>query len=414
MTIKYKHSDWFDNIALPDFDAAEEIFLWGAGKIATVVAHSLLKKGYDFTAFVDIAKDKQGTIFYDHKVISPEELFEKHKNAMVIVSCTFPTVLDDLNKHGMENVWDPHSLLMEVDMDGYKGEMNVEYLNRMIENALSCFASYYGFGGKIKKLYFMITDKCTLRCKNCDGCIPYITNPQNDSYEDIIESYQNIIHVCGPVEQVNLFGGEPLLHPQVKELVQFFVKDNNCKEVAIISNGTISLSDALRQELVNEKVILRISDYGEISRKKEEIISTCKKDGIKYEITNYQYWDRIPRIKKTNETVEQLDIKYGMCTTNYLYVKHKKAFHCVLTAALSSISDAMIPNYEQNYVLLEDGNSEKLESFVKQLLEKRHIDACNYCPGSHCMQWEEKVPVAEQVKEKIPINQLYENGVDLG
>ncbi len=409
MILRYDHPEWFETIEKPVLEKASEIFLWGAGKIATVVAHAIEKRGLDFAGFVDIAQEKQGTMYYDHIVISPEELYANHRNAMVIVSCAFTSVLDDLKKNGMD-AWDAHSLVSEVDMEGYRGTYTFEYLQRMVKQALSNFAAYYKVGLPINALYVMVTDKCSLKCKNCDGLIPYYSNPQNDSYEDIVESYNNILDVCGSVDKLNVFGGEPLLHPDIVKIVDYFAKDERCGVVSIISNGTITPRQDLIKVMKNPKVVLRISDYGKWSRKRDEIEEVCKAEGINLEITNYEYWDRIPKIQRTNETPEELDYKYAMCTTNYLYVKHKKIFHCVFAAAVSSFSEDVIPDFERNYVEVKEGNKKELSAFIRQLINKKHIDACKYCPGGHCIQWEEKVPVAEQAKCVLPRNELYANG----
>ena len=409
----YIHSEWFEDLEIPDLSSKDRIFLWGAGKVGSVVAHVLKKRNIDFVAFIDNATDKQGSIYCNHPVISPDEFDKVKSDAIVIVSCAFPIVLEILKKKGIK-AYDPAFLLKEVDFDGYDGEITIEYAWRLTENALRNYALYYGKGFLVERLLFLITDKCSLKCKNCDGYMPYHTNPQNDTYETIADSYNKIMNVCKEVDAIDILGGEPLVHPEIAEITRFFVEDVHCHKVTIISNGTIVPSAELISVLKSSKCTFRISDYGKISSKKEEIIALLNKENIKYEITNYQYWDSIPLIQKTNETVEQLNAKYSTCVTNALYVKHGKLFQCSFVAGLSALDEVLIPDFEKNYIDLHCGNGQLLycsiQNFAKQTHKGIHLDACKYCPGSHCMQFENKQPVAEQVKGILSLEQLFKNG----
>ena len=71
MVFKYSHMDWIAGIEEPHLSGQEEIYLWGAGKIGGIVAHALSKRGLDFIAYVDSARDKQGGQYFGHDIISP-------------------------------------------------------------------------------------------------------------------------------------------------------------------------------------------------------------------------------------------------------------------------------------------------------------------------------------------------------
>lgn len=415
MIYKFPHPEWFDGVEKPQISSEDTIILWGAGKLGGVVAHAIKSSGLRIAAFVDSANDKQGTIYLDCPVISPHQLYTQYSNAIVIVSCAFPIVYDELQKDSAVTVYDPHSFLLEIDFSGYVGGLTFEFASRIVENALRNYALYYGTGSFIEQLAFLLTDKCTLNCKNCDGYIPFHAHPKTDSLDTIKNSYKKIIEVCGHVEIINLLGGEPLLHPDIAQVTRYFANDNRCSHVAIISNGTIVPKPELIDILKSPKCTFRISDYGNLSRHKDEIIALLEKEKIKYEVTNYQYWDRIPIIQQRYETSEQLNAKYAACTANLFYVKHGKLFQCTFVAGLSDLGRSMLPDFEKNYVdLFPQSNKDvtlQVEKFVQQLHLRQHLDACKYCPGSHCLHLENKVPVAEQAKGRLPLDLLYKDGV---
>ena len=90
MVYQYPHPEYFRDWNKPDFLVHDRsIILWGAGKVGGVAAHCLKKRGVLFEAFCDIAKDKWGTEFCGHPVISPEELQKYYPNAIVLISAVF-------------------------------------------------------------------------------------------------------------------------------------------------------------------------------------------------------------------------------------------------------------------------------------------------------------------------------------
>jgi len=417
MIYKFSHPEWFEGIAKPKLTPQDTIILWGAGKVGGIVAHSAVKQGLKIEAFVDSAEDKQGKTAFGYRIISPQELYDTYPDAVVIVSCAFPIVYKELTKSTIQRVYDPHSFLLEVDFSEYAGGLTIEYACRTIDQAMRNYALFYDSGPQIQHISVLITDKCSLNCKNCDGYIPYHVNPRTDDFNFVVESYKRVIKACEYVEAIDLLGGEPLVHPNIAEITKYFVEDNHCQKVAIITNGTILPSDNLVQAMKSPKFTLRISDYGNLSKRKQEIIELCREEGIKLEITNYKHWDHVPLIQQTNESTSQLDSKYSACTSSVLYMKHGKIFQCTFVAGLSDLGERLIPDFEMNYVDLfqteGDELTEKIMKFVQQLHDRRHLDACKYCPGSHCIHFENKVPVAEQAKGKLPLDLLFKDGVRL-
>jgi organic radical activating enzyme len=416
MVFKYAHPEWFESIDNPKLSAQDTIILWGAGKLGSVVAHALKKQGLTIEAFVDSAKDKQGTFFCEKPVISPQKLENQYPEAIIIVSCGFPYVYNEL-KEKRKYVYDPHSFLLEVDLEGYEGEITLGFACRIIDCALRNYALYYGNGILIERLFFLITNKCTLNCLNCDAYIPYHTEAQTDEFDLIVKSYEKIMDACGYVEIVNLLGGEPLLHPDITKITRYFVNDNRCGQVVIISNGTIMPSAELVEVLKSPRCALRISDYGGLSRRKEEIIELCRKEHIRLEVTNYQFWDKLPLIQDTKDSLEQLDKKYDSCITNTLYIKRGKVFQCAYTAGLSGLSEQILPDFESNYIDIHEDSKDvvsEIQKFAQQIHNRTHLNACRYCLGSHYIRYDEdKQPVAEQAKGKLPLELLFKDGVRL-
>lgn len=418
MRYSFKYPEWFKDVEKLELRETDKIFLWGAGKVGTVVAHVLEMQGYEILGFVDSDLTKTGTKVYGYKVFAPEEYYALNENTVTIVSCAFPSVITLLEEKGIK-AYSPHSLLLDFDFEGYRGELTPKFLARLVDNAIRNYAMFFKKGRLIERLFFVITEKCTLKCKNCDAYMPYHHRPKQTSYDEVVRNYNAILDVCGYVDSIDVLGGEPLLHPDLDMVLEYLISDKRCGTISVISNGTIIPNPKVVKCLKNEKCIFRLSDYGKLSKHKDVIIDLLEREQIRYEITNYQYWDEIPRVGLVNETEQQLNLKFATCTGNAMYVKGNMACYCTFLSALYGVDfgpgKEAFPNYNSNVVMLDKGAETKRElvKYISNLHERKAIDACKYCPGAHCIQFGEKVLVAEQAEGFLPVEQLYRNGKGL-
>jgi SynChlorMet cassette radical SAM/SPASM protein ScmF len=74
----------------------------------------------------------------------------------------------------------------------------------------------------LNQIYFYLTEGCNLRCRHCWIAPKY--QGENNSYPSLdLDLFKSIIEQAKPLglTGVKLTGGEPLLHPQIHELLEF-------------------------------------------------------------------------------------------------------------------------------------------------------------------------------------------------
>lgn len=410
MIYRYAHPEDFENWEKPDFkNLKRPLVLWGAGKVGGVAAHCMKKRGIHYEAFCDIARDKQGTRFCGHEVISPEELKTRYPNAAVIITSVFYTdTLKMLQALGYQEVYDCSSLFMEIDFSDYDFWTSQEYAIRNVEQCLAGTLEQRTASGVIDQISLNITTKCSLRCRECSVFTPYISAPCHYPAEDIMTDLNKVLDSLQHVRIVNFYGGEPLLHPELAGMIQSLKQENRIDRISIISNGTILPAENVLQAMEEEdRFLVRLSNYGALSRKLPEITEALDRHGIRYEVTNYSYWDRRSAIHVTGETEEELAAKFRRCTScNILMLLNRKGYLCATSSAGCNMGG--FPEHPSNYIdLLDDDHfSEKLKHFVTRPGRGEYLDACKYCSGMHCVQFEQKVPVAEQTKELLTFPKL--------
>ena len=59
--------------------------------------------------------------------------------------------------------------------------------------------------------------------------------------------------------------------------------------------------------------LVRISDYGKLSGKKDDLLLLLNKLGVQTELTDFKYWNRNPAVDVLNETEDKLKKKVKNC-----------------------------------------------------------------------------------------------------
>jgi len=77
------------------------------------------------------------------------------------------------------------------------------------------------------QIYFYLTEGCNLRCRHCWIAPKYQT--EGHSYPSLaLDFFQSIVKQAKPLglARVKLTGGEPLLHPQIHEILECIRTEN--------------------------------------------------------------------------------------------------------------------------------------------------------------------------------------------
>lgn len=134
------------------------------------------------------------------------------------------------------------------------------------------------FGRAITYLRISLTDRCNLRCVYCMPQDGLQWQPRADqlSVDELFRVVETAAH--GGVTRVRLTGGEPLVHPDIVEIVRGIASIQNIEEVSLTTNAILlerlaqPLADAgLRRvnislDTLNRKRFTEITRGGDIDR----------------------------------------------------------------------------------------------------------------------------------------------------
>ncbi|MGD8776217.1 MAG: SynChlorMet cassette radical SAM/SPASM protein ScmF [Syntrophobacterales bacterium] len=90
----------------------------------------------------------------------------------------------------------------------------------------------------LNQIYFYLTEGCNLRCRHCWIAPKYQT--EGNSYPSLdLDLFKSIIEQAKPLglTRVKLTGGEPLLHPEIKEILEYIRTED--LSLAVETNGVL-------------------------------------------------------------------------------------------------------------------------------------------------------------------------------
>lgn len=141
-----------------------------------------------------------------------------------------------------------------------------------------------------KVIALIITTRCSLRCKKCALGIPYFDDQKHDDLDMILNELDSIFKIYDYVERIDISGGEPLLHPDILEIVKHCSQHQiKFGSVRLITNGTILPKAELLETMqsLGSAYGFLLDDYGKWSPKMGEIKAMLDDKGIPYKVNLY-------------------------------------------------------------------------------------------------------------------------------
>lgn len=109
---------------------------------------------------------------------------------------------------------------------------------------------------QMKRCEMVITERCNFKCPYCRGLKNEIYGERNNRRLYLDEIKRNIDYWCqhGPVENIRFSGGEPTMHPDIREAIDY-TKKSGAKKIAISTNGSRKF------EMYRELIDLGVNDF---------------------------------------------------------------------------------------------------------------------------------------------------------
>ena len=359
------------------------MIIFGAGVIGEATLHACRAKGIPVDCFVD---DRVTGPLYGVDVITTSELGDIYGRAagIYLTSPNIEDMITPLEKMGFKAWKSCGEVLEGFDMSkadfskGNNTEYSIEHIKYLVSTALHHHQNYlHPEKLSVQSVDLMITEKCSMKCKDCSNLMQYYEHPEN---ADLDQMYAMIDGLCSKMDEIYEFrviGGEPFMHKDLHTVVSYASSKPNVLKVSIFTNATIVPREHQWEALTHEKVRLFITDYDELSRNIKPLVSELDKRGIAYVSEKANNWTDSASLEKHNRTVEENERLFEQCCAkNLATLADGKLYRCPFAANAAKLK--AVPDYQEDYLVVSEATRDSIKSFLRG---KTYIKTCDHCNG---------------------------------
>ena len=385
----------YDNYIKAD-DKCEDLFIYGFGLSGKWLSDNIDKK---VTAFIDTDIKKVGRSYNGINVISIDDAAKLLKiNSEIIVTVVDIQDVIPILESFPNNKWSSLGLKLNNtkatnNLTGEKDSF-IEYSLKAVEN---CHKSFFDKNKLyMRSIDLVITERCSLKCKDCANLMQYFHSPINISYEEIIHDLKNLLKNVDYIHEIRLIGGEPFMNKNIYKIIEHISNFPKIAKIVVYTNATIPIKETNYEIkiLKNPKVVFCVTDYGSLSKNTRKVVSTLDKFNIAYRLHLPENWTDSGTIFDYKRSVPELEDLFDKCCgKNLLTLTGGKIYRCPFAASADRLE--AVPKDERNGVNI-NSNSRDIKRYISEI---KYLPACNYCKGR---SWDaEEVVPAIQVRKPI-------------
>lgn len=330
-------------------------YIFGTGTFAAEVAKRLDKFGIKIESFINIRdknKEIPNTVYNNIPAYYVEDIGKIDNNSNIIIAkkpMFMGNAIDYLRKNEFKNVYAVNEEIFFSEQKT-KDEL-LRYFDRI--NLEKPFLNY---------LEINIVDQCNLNCKGC----AHFSNICDNNFVSLDKYKQDLEIIAEKFYLYNfrLLGGEPLLHPQLPELVDITRKILPNSRIIIVTNGLLinKLDDSVLKKISENNVIISISLYKPTFQILNNIINILKQYDINY-LINDDYFKNPEVIEKFHTRLSTTKSKKGYlanerCSGRFCRFlrdgKISKCYYPLLIESLNKKSGMSFEVSKDDYIELKD------------------------------------------------------------
>lgn len=377
----------------------KKIIIYGAQKFAVATSIYMQLKYSEKEIYAAVTtKVRNPEEIAGIKVHEIEELSCIKSEALVIISVRkYATDIERvLQEKGFYNYIEmDYSVLQDLSLD--YGRFIGEKVGQIVKELISAnqikgeeIAAYIGRFHRKLTIDIQIVGHCNLNCQSCNVFSPLVNQEfmeLNEFTKDLFRLKQLVPE--GELQRLTLIGGEPLLHPCLRDFIlesRNFFPDT---ELCIFTNGIklLDFEDEFFELLHTQNVNLIYTEYP-IDVNYKEIETRLIEHKIKYYVFNGQ-----TEIKKLHKLIHNLEGEYD-ANLNFIRcpragaetcIKNHKVFACSIAPSFSRLNRF----FHTDIALGEnDGADLSVIESYQELLENisRPMEACRFCGACNVVE----------------------------
>jgi len=379
-----------------------DVYIFGADIAGKAVQKILERERVLTKGFLDNNKNKCGVSLNNVFVFHAPHLENIPKDSIVLVASTYiADIIEQVESHGFFN-WVPIHFIIEANdgvdfralIDGdlqhnhSGGKFTKDFVDFAISNMVNSQKKYLNPNLLfVRSVDLILTEKCSLKCKDCANLMQYYSNPVNIEKQELFDDLEDLVAVCDEINEIRIIGGEPLMNKHFHEISVKAASYEKVNRVVIYTNGTICPPDEKLKLLQDEKIFVFITTYGDLSKNAEKFRDKLAQLDIQFNCQPAYGWTECGGIKVWNRTPQDnLEIFKNCCAKHFTTMTDGKLFRCPFSANAERLM--AIPQADSDFASVRGARAfppdqvllvkKKLKWFLRQ---KPVLSACDSCNG---------------------------------
>lgn len=387
------------------------VIIFGASSVGEALFYACREVGIKVECFCDNNINKTKNPICGIEVIYTSDLKKKYQDAIFLISVAdIKDVVGQLHNLGFSKWYSCSLLFKNFDIYQYKFSFPVDFVEHTVGTYLLCHDSFLTPDKLfIRSVDIIITEHCSLRCKNCSNLMRYYKNPKNCDINELIKSIDAFCEIVDEVNEFRVIGGEPFMNKDFDLVIKRLIDEPKVRKIVIYTNGTIIPQEEKLECLKNDKVLLIITDYGPLSRNLNALTQKLSDNNIAFYVQKAQGWTDCGKIRRHYRNMEQQkEIFKNCCAKNLVTISDDKLYRCPFAANTSRLK--AIPDYKNDYVdfvqeLQKGVDVSEIKKKIKAfLLEKEILKTCDFCNGRSF--GDPEITPAEQTDKPLEYEQI--------
>jgi len=369
-----------NNLIFNELTDADEIYIYGYG-IAGKWFFDNLPNKESLKCFIDTDQKKSGISDLGVPIKTPQQLPDTlGPNAAIIITVIdIQDVIDIVKKMKCKKVIPLGLYLDELDVSTYENNTgeSIPFLKYSLEAVRSCHQGYFSENELfLRSVDLVITEKCSLKCKDCSNLMQYYEKPVDVGIDEISRDFEVLASNVNHIFEVRLIGGEPFMNKDIYKILDYLYSVPNVSKIVVYSNAMIPIKPEFQKLLTHEKLVFSLTDYGNLAKNTPKVVAQLEALGASYRLHPPENWTdsgQIYDFKRTDP--EMVSLFESCCGKNLLTLSEGKLYRCPFSANADRLH--AIPDDSRNYVSV-DSSPENIRRFTREI---NYIPACNHCKG---------------------------------
>jgi organic radical activating enzyme len=391
-----------------ELSKSKKIFIYGYGIAGRWLAGNLPGDTV-FAGFIDSDHKKAGPTGFGVPVYTPAAAVNEMDQECGLINTVIDIqdVLDVVSRLPIRAVYPLGMYLKNTEVSDYKNNSNESdsFLHYSLEAVRICHEGFYSKDGLfLRSVDLVVTEKCSLKCKDCSNLMQYYENPVNVEYDQLVSDFDELCQQVTHIFEVRLIGGEPFMNKDIYRILEYLYTKDNVSRIVVYSNAMIPIKPEYSSLIKNPKLVFSLTNYGDLAKNTPKVIAQLESLGASYRLHEPEYWTDSGIIENFNRSESEMRKLFeDCCGKNLLTLSNGRLYRCPFSANADRLN--AIPLNPKNFVSLSAG-PEEIKKYTREI---PYIPACNYCKGrsfdapSIVPAIQTKMPITyiKQLEEKI-------------